>query len=79
MLMSERIPTLSDVELERLQANALRLVETGTAIQRKQAEELLPALSEALETRRVAHAAASAAARSVKRKAPTKAAATAKA
>lgn len=72
MLMNERVPTLSDVELERLHVNALRLVQSGTAIQRKQAEELLPVLDEALETRRVAHAAASAAARTGKRRAPAK-------
>jgi hypothetical protein len=57
MGIQERIPDLSDKELERLHANAVRLKDSGSAIQRQQAEELLPLLSTALEERRVARVA----------------------
>ena len=42
MRIDQRIPDLSDKELESLQANAVRLVDSGSPIQRQQAEELLP-------------------------------------
>jgi hypothetical protein len=58
MGIQERIPDLSDKELESLQANAVRLQATGSAIQRQQAEELLPLLGAAIEERRAAKTAA---------------------
>ena len=63
MRIDQRIPDLSDKELESLQANAVRLAQTGSAMQRQQAEELLPLLSAALEERRVARVEAQAEAR----------------
>jgi hypothetical protein len=56
MAIADRIPDLSDKELESLQANAVRLKDSGSAAQQRQAEELLPLLSAALEERRVAKA-----------------------
>jgi hypothetical protein len=58
MGISDRIPDLSDKELEHLHANAVRLKDAGSAIQRQQAEELLPLLGAALEERRLARVAA---------------------
>lgn len=52
MDIDQRIPDLSDKELENLHANAVRLAGSGTQKQRQQAEELLPLLSAALEDRR---------------------------
>jgi hypothetical protein len=73
MEISERLPDLSDKELDSLHANAVRLAQSGTLKQRQQAEELMPLLDAALETRRVAHAEAQAAKRApAKRKAAAK-------
>ena len=58
MGISDRIPDLSDKELESLHTNALRLKDAGSSIQRQQAEELLPLLGAALEERRLARVAA---------------------
>ncbi|MBX3427974.1 MAG: hypothetical protein KF779_00175 [Hyphomonadaceae bacterium] len=58
MAIIDRIPELSLKELENLQANAVRLQESGSAAQQKQAEELLPLLSTALEERRAEKTAA---------------------
>jgi hypothetical protein len=58
MAIADRIPEMSEKELENLHANALRLQETGSAIQRQQALELLPLLGAALEERRLARVAA---------------------
>ncbi len=58
MAIADRIPDLSDRELESLHANAVRLQASGSPAQRQQAEELLPLLGAALEERRVARAAA---------------------
>ena len=63
MRIDQRIPDLSEKELESLQANAVRLAQSGTAMQRQQAEELLPLLSVALEERRTSRLAAQAEAR----------------
>jgi hypothetical protein len=52
--IDQRIPELSDKELENLHANALRLAQSGTQRQREQAESLLPLLSAELEQRRAA-------------------------
>ena len=57
MAISDRLPDLSDRELETLQTNAVRLKETGSVQQRRQAEELLPLLDAALEERRLVRAA----------------------
>jgi hypothetical protein len=54
MEIDQRIPDLSDKELERLHANAVRLAESGAQIQRQQAVRLLPLLGAALEQRRLA-------------------------
>lgn len=58
MAIADRIPEMSEKELESLRANAVRLQETGSAIQRQQALELLPLLGAALEERRLARVAA---------------------
>lgn len=58
MGISDRIPDLSDKELESLHTNAVRLKDSGSQIQRQQAEELLPLLGAALEERRLARVAA---------------------
>lgn len=52
MGIDQRIPDLSDKELENLHANAVRLEQSGTQMQRQHAEKLLPLLSAALEERR---------------------------
>lgn len=54
MTIGDRIPDLSDKELESLHANAVRLKDSGSANQRQQAEELLPLFGVALEERRLA-------------------------
>jgi hypothetical protein len=56
MDLDQRIPDLSDKELENLHANALRLVQSGTPIQRQQAESLLPLLGAAVDQRKAARA-----------------------
>ncbi|MGD9968414.1 MAG: hypothetical protein AB7T59_17995 [Hyphomonadaceae bacterium] len=58
MAIADRIPDMSEKELESLHANAVRLKDTGSAIQRQQALELLPLLGAALEERRLARVAA---------------------
>lgn len=58
MEIGQRIPDLSDKELENLQANALRLAQAGTIKQKEQAESLLPMLASAMEERRAAKTAA---------------------
>jgi hypothetical protein len=71
MGIEDRIPDLSDKELESLHANAVRLAESGTQQQRQQAETLLPLLGAALEERRQTRVAAQTEKRGAKRKAPT--------
>jgi len=58
MEIDQRIPDLSDKELESLQANAVRLAASGTPKQREQAESLLPLVGAAIEERRLAKTAA---------------------
>ncbi len=53
-MIDQRIPDLSDKELENLHANAVRLAQSGTPAQREQAESLLPLLGAALEGRKAA-------------------------
>jgi hypothetical protein len=54
MEIDQRIPDLSDHELERLYVNAVRLAQSGTPVQRERAERLLPLLGAAQEERRLA-------------------------
>jgi hypothetical protein len=61
--MGQRIPDLSDKELESLHANAVRLAQSGTQTQRLQAESILPQIGAEMERRRAARAQASAEAR----------------
>lgn len=53
MAIADRLPDLSDKELETVQTNAVRLKETGSVQQRRQAEELLPLLDAVFEERRL--------------------------
>jgi len=66
MEMDQRLPDLSDKELESLYANAVRLAQSGTAKQRRQAENLLPLIGDAMEARRAARAASEGEARRAK-------------
>ncbi len=50
--IDQRIPDLSDKELESLHANAVRLAASGSQLQRQQAEHLLPLLGAALLERK---------------------------
>ena len=63
MGIDQRIPDLSDKELETLHANAVRLAQSGTQMQRQHAEELLPLLGATIEERRLARVATSTRAR----------------
>jgi hypothetical protein len=54
MEMDRRMPDLSDKELESVHANAVRLSQSGTPQQRRQAESLLPLIGEHMEMRRLA-------------------------
>ncbi|HJS80277.1 MAG TPA: hypothetical protein VJ748_06600 [Vitreimonas sp.] len=58
--MDQRLPDLSDKELESLHANAVRLAASGAPQQRQQAESLLPLIEAQMETRRAARVAAQA-------------------
>jgi len=61
MEIDQRIPDLSDQELENLHANAVRLAQSGTVRQRRQAETLLPLIGAEAEKRRASRAKAHAA------------------
>jgi len=52
MRLDQRIPDLSDQELENLHANAVRLAQSGSDEQRQHAEALLPLLGAEIEQRR---------------------------
>lgn len=52
MGIEDRIPNLSDKELDILHANAVRLAQSGTTQQRQQAETLLPLIDAAVQDRR---------------------------
>ncbi|HYD74324.1 MAG TPA: hypothetical protein VEF55_14400 [Candidatus Binatia bacterium] len=54
--MDQRLPDLSDKQLESLHANAVRLSQSGSTLQRRQAEDLLPLIGVQIETRRTARA-----------------------
>lgn len=70
MEIDQRIPDLSDKELENLHANAVRLAQSGSTEQQQQAEALLPLLGVALEERRVARVVAQAERRRMRTKGP---------
>ncbi len=57
MTIEERIPDLTDKELENLRDNAERLSTAGKAAQQAEATRLLPIIAAAMETRRVARTA----------------------
>ena len=57
MSLEARIPEMSEKELENLQANAERLIKTGSAKQQAEAERLLPMIAEAMAARKVARSA----------------------
>ncbi len=65
MAILDRIPDLSDRELESLHANAVRLKDAGSVIQQRQAEELLAPLAAALAERKAARVEAQAETRRV--------------
>jgi hypothetical protein len=69
MEMDQRIPDLSDKELESLHENAVRLAQSGNDRQRQQAESLLPLIAAQLETRRAARAEVQAEKRATSKKA----------
>ena len=52
MPIDDRIPQMSEPELVNLQANATRLITSGSAPQKAEAERILPLVAAALETAR---------------------------
>ena len=58
MQIEQRLPELSDKELENLHGNAVRLAQSGSPAQRRQAEALLPLIGAELESRSAARSAA---------------------
>ena len=60
MAIDDRIPDLTDKELDNLRANAERLSQTGTPAQKAEATRLLPIIEAASVTRRAANAVAAA-------------------
>lgn len=57
MTIEDRIPALTDKELDNLHGNAVRLSASGTAAQKAEATRLLPIIDAAVEDRRVARTA----------------------
>ena len=57
MTIEERIPELTDKEIENLHDNALRLSTSGKPAQQAEATRLLPIIAAAIETRRIARTA----------------------
>jgi hypothetical protein len=72
MEMDQRIPDLSDKELESLHENAVRLAQSGNDRQRQQAEDLLPLIAAQMETRRAARAEVQAEKRATSKRAKAK-------
>ena len=68
MSLIEKIPEMTDEDVNNLLANARRLSESGSDKQRADAAELLPALEEAAGARHAAKLAAAAAKRAAVRK-----------
>jgi hypothetical protein len=60
MAIDDRIPEMTDKELDNLRANAERLAQSGTAAQKAEAARLLPIIETASQARRVTNAAAAA-------------------
>lgn len=54
MAIDDRIPQMSEPELLNLQANATRLITSGSAPQKAEAERIMPLVEAALETARAA-------------------------
>ncbi len=52
MSLAARIPSMTEKELENLQANAERIIKSGVAKQKEEAESLLPLIAEALAERK---------------------------
>lgn len=52
MSLDSRIPTMTEKELENLQANAERIIASGAAKQKDEAARLLPLIAAALEEAR---------------------------
>lgn len=52
MSLAARIPSMTEKELENLQANAERIIKSGAAKQKEEAESLLPLIAEALAERK---------------------------
>jgi hypothetical protein len=69
--ISGRIPTMADAELNSLLANARRLLASGTAIQKKTAEILVPLIETEVTNRQAAKEEARKARTSSKRKKDT--------
>lgn len=51
-MIEERIPAMTDKELDNLHANAVRLAQTGSVKQKAEAERLLPLIDAAVESRK---------------------------
>lgn len=51
MQIDQRIPEMSDAELQTLHGNAIRLAASGAPAQKTEAARLLPIIDAALETR----------------------------
>ena len=66
--ISGRIPAMADAELNSLLANARRLLASGTAVQKKSAEILVPLIETEVATRQAAKEEARKARTSSKRK-----------
>lgn len=58
MTIEERIPEMTDKELENLRVNAERLAQSGAPKQQAEAARLLPIIAAAAETRKTVNAAA---------------------
>lgn len=52
MTMLERIPSMADADLTTLGVNAMRLAQSGTPKQQKEASALLPVIEAELASRR---------------------------
>jgi hypothetical protein len=57
MAIEDRIPALTDKELDNLHSNAVRLSANGTAAQKAEATRLMPIIDAAVEDRRIARTA----------------------
>jgi hypothetical protein len=57
MTIDERIPAMSEKELENLRANAERIIKSGGAKQQADAERVLPLIADALAAHKVARTA----------------------